>query len=671
MNLLREGAVLEIPPESRVRGISPDEALEVIREQRRKWAQRDQPGAETRPGHERYKVKVSLKEPGRESAGNQTGAGELSGGSPAASVGGAAPSGGDKAAEGAESPDQHSEGGEGEPAAPKGESAKPAPAKAAKAESGQSAGSGADAGLLARRAAQVGLLRQVFEDQPGNGGVSRKLAKRVSSLSQRVEKQQGLIRKQSTVLKRLAQRAAGSWHGSNSYVLWSLAGINLLLLLAVVALWSRLRRIPAPPAERSRGGGAGPEEPPEAPEADPLTVANAQAAAGEFKQARSTLWEALALQPRDWAIYGRLLDLYEQEGDGEQFEEVSRRLFDQLGSERPEWQEEIRARGRRLKPESGLFTAPGGEDPPAPREAAGGIPEAGPEPEPPSEDPGLGLDAGEGRSPGPAPGQSPASGEGPLPGDSPEPEGTAPAETPQPEELELDFDLGLGDEARETGEETPGAGEGPAAGPLAESDLVFPGESPEGAGLPPESDRDRSGGAEDELELPGLGEDEGFAERIGPEGSDPGAGDELELGSGELTLELADSEEESPEAPGAGGEGAGTEAGGAPSEESGEAAAEEDLSLELDSWELETAEEQWGTEGDWTELASGGESGSEGAPSGQEGQGEDEFEIKLDLARAWIDMGDPESAKGLLQEVEARGGARQRERAQEILASLS
>jgi pilus assembly protein FimV len=48
-----------------------------------------------------------------------------------------------------------------------------------------------------------------------------------------------------------------------------------------------------------------------------------------------------------------------------------------------------------------------------------------------------------------------------------------------------------------------------------------------------------------------------------------------------------------------------------------------------------------------------------------------EVGTKLDLARAYIDMGDPEGAKSILQEVVAEGDAQQKKDAQELLKHVS
>jgi len=49
----------------------------------------------------------------------------------------------------------------------------------------------------------------------------------------------------------------------------------------------------------------------------------------------------------------------------------------------------------------------------------------------------------------------------------------------------------------------------------------------------------------------------------------------------------------------------------------------------------------------------------------------DEAETKLDLASAYIDMGDPEGAKSILEEVQSEGNDEQKSRAQKLLNDLS
>ena len=52
------------------------------------------------------------------------------------------------------------------------------------------------------------------------------------------------------------------------------------------------------------------------------------------------------------------------------------------------------------------------------------------------------------------------------------------------------------------------------------------------------------------------------------------------------------------------------------------------------------------------------------------GSVEDEFNTKLDLARAYVEMGDNEMARGLLQEVQQQGNAAQKSEASGLLERL-
>lgn len=56
---------------------------------------------------------------------------------------------------------------------------------------------------------------------------------------------------------------------------------------------------------------------------------------------------------------------------------------------------------------------------------------------------------------------------------------------------------------------------------------------------------------------------------------------------------------------------------------------------------------------------------------GDEGPGDDEVNTKLDLARAYVEMGDEEDAREILKEVLAEGDDQQRREAQEILDGIA
>ncbi len=700
MNLLRKGAVLEVPAESRVRRVDPGDAKGLIRDQRKKWIARGRPQVKTSPGHQRYQLKVTLRDSGDASPGGKTPTKK-----PVRKA----------SASASEKKESGTEGGAGDPAKATG--------GAGGAGAGKEAGMAEDdpgKAVVAELESRIGELRQSIQslrDQRTDAEASSQaLEKRLAGLSQKLKEQRGVIQEQSAALERLAKRPAGSAPvpARDRYILWGLAGLNLLLLVAVVALWGRLRRVQAValgqgPGAKGGGSGAGSLDD---SVTDALTRANAQAAAGELKQARSTLWDALAGAPRNWAAYGRLLDLYEQEDDGDQFEEVTRRLFEQLGAQQPEWQEEIRARGRRLKPESPLFAG---------MDSNGAAAAQAP---PTLDFEGLDLE----------PSGEAGAGSG------------APVGEPAPEEFSLDFDVGGGGEGSESGGPSPGMGSSPGEGEpvlsfdsgddglaMAESgmaeppgeelapdnaeggnpeedELAFPNEGPVEEEVLGAAEGTGSGGwgdqgekEEDELVLGDFGAQRAPEPQQSEDGSLP-AGKDAADDEDELVLDLGESAKESGAAEDAGGAGKDIEdfgefasldwednleepgkvGPGAPEAESLGAAgggteaegSEDDLSLDLMDWGDGSVGDPTDSGGSVTdfELREGNAGiGAAGSPeaAGEAGQNEDEFEIKLDLAQAWIDMGDQESAKGLLQEVGARGAPPQKERAQQIMASLS
>ncbi|MFW5969276.1 MAG: FimV/HubP family polar landmark protein [Halofilum sp. (in: g-proteobacteria)] len=72
------------------------------------------------------------------------------------------------------------------------------------------------------------------------------------------------------------------------------------------------------------------------------------------------------------------------------------------------------------------------------------------------------------------------------------------------------------------------------------------------------------------------------------------------------------------------------------------------------------------------EAGDSGRTGDAGAATGTEGTSDedDDFDTMLDLARAYIDMGDPESATNALEEVASSGNEQQRSEAQSLLDSV-
>ncbi len=103
-----------------------------------------------------------------------------------------------------------------------------------------------------------------------------------------------------------------------------------------------------------------------------------------------------------------------------------------------------------------------------------------------------------------------------------------------------------------------------------------------------------------------------------------------------------------------------------------EAAAEPELNVDMDSVEPGTVEQdnalEFDAEGFDMETA-------EATEEEPQGDGEladlDEVSTKLDLARAYIDMGDPDGARSILDEVMEEGSDNQKDEARDIMAQMS
>jgi pilus assembly protein FimV len=128
--------------------------------------------------------------------------------------------------------------------------------------------------------------------------------------------------------------------------------------------------------------------------------------------------------------------------------------------------------------------------------------------------------------------------------------------------------------------------------------------------------------------------------------------------------------------------------GGAPQadEDTDEEAGEASGGLSL---ELETEEDQPGAEAPSLSLESIEEGPQADSGSEQEGEGgqatvfvprsaesgeqsaEDEMATKLDLAKAYVELGDKDSAKNILEEIINDGSEEQRRQAQELLSQVS
>ena len=98
----------------------------------------------------------------------------------------------------------------------------------------------------------------------------------------------------------------------------------------------------------------------------------------------------------------------------------------------------------------------------------------------------------------------------------------------------------------------------------------------------------------------------------------------------------------------------------------GEDIAPEDLGLDLDLDEA-TLDTESDPQSDATQLSTE----SDERNSAQDLPLQEEVDTKLDLARAYFDMGDFDGAREILQEVIEEGADKQQEQAREMLAKLA
>ena len=99
----------------------------------------------------------------------------------------------------------------------------------------------------------------------------------------------------------------------------------------------------------------------------------------------------------------------------------------------------------------------------------------------------------------------------------------------------------------------------------------------------------------------------------------------------------------------------------------------DELDIVVDSAEPTPGEESFDLADELTPVVHSDEGVQESAAEEEEvliADDADQMATKLDLARAYLDMGDGESARGMLEEVAGNGSAQQRQEAQELLSRM-
>ena len=361
---------------------------------------------------------------------------------------------------------------------------------------------------------------------------------------------------------------------------------------------------------------------------DPVAEADVYLAYGRDAQAEEILLDALKVDASRHAIYLKLLEVYVQRGDRRQFEVIATDLYSRTGGEGGDWQKAA-AMGRKLDPENPLYGDTGAAAAAAGATvgmAAGGV--AGRE----LEDTRLGLDQSELELPdlGDAAG---------LSEDAQSPARTDDVALASLEPGDLDFDLGTDQPV--------------AAEPIVESEAIDHDENL----LSFDLDLGEPSPVQDMAPTPQTAAEQSLPSSAKEE---PAVEEEtvMDLERTEFDPNLLDFDLDlSPPA----------------AAEAAEALdlASIDLDLDVPGGSGEVPAEAAAVAPETSEPVVETEAEAPAVPQFDAQDVQREMETKLELARAYDEMGDREGARELLEEVVKDGSAEQREEAERMLERLA
>ncbi len=457
---------------------------------------------------------------------------------------------------------------------------------------------------------------------------------------------------------------------------------------------------PAPVAAKPSQAAAPPPAPaPEAPQEDPLAEVNVFLAYEHFDQAEQFVREAITREPDNLDFHSKLLEVFYAANDRRKYEQAAKVLHDKVGGSGPHWDMAL-VMWKEISPNRVLFSEPAADEDQAPAPAAGvGMLDlTTKEMAAPADDGSLDFDLGEMTA---------------------EPAAQAAASDAASDVLDVTASVGLG-----TDEEmlSVAAGEREdvldlTGGQGGEESLPDPGAAPTGDDLldvTSHSNLDDAGLDADPLDVtvaapssitddapaaPKPAADAGnsmdfdlsldaaepavddnaieFESGLGQPDSDAGAGGlELDLSAGidspadgdaGLDLDMGSGKDDdlglSLDVPGADDAGAGELSLEMPGGEAG------GLDLSFDAADTGAAGEL-----SLEDLAEEGSDQTVFVPrtDGTQAQSaEDEIATKLDLAKAYVELGDKSSARGILDEIAAEGNEEQRRQAEELRQQAS
>ncbi|MDZ7804221.1 FimV/HubP family polar landmark protein [Thiohalophilus sp.] len=529
----------------------------------------------------------------------------------------------------------------------------------------------------------------------------------------------GMVEEYLTMAKEIFNSAVGVVGGmigasGNSLLMYVVAPVLLVLVILMLIVVRRRRAaegnyqesiLSGGPSTVTNSGEAGPESgessflsdfavsgagaiQTEDSEVDPLTEADVFMAYGRYEAAEERLQEAIEQEPGRKELKLKLLELYSATGNSNAFENLAEEFYASLGGEAdsdPQW-EKVVAMGKELVPNNPLFAAGAAAAAAAPNlgggDAATGLSD--------SQVMDIGLDTGVFEDSDFA-GSQPGGG-----GDSEldfnldfGTESDTPAATSEESAGGMDFNLDIGSEPVPTEEQAQAGSEldfnldmGTEATPEAASEADTGGmdfnldDDDTGGGLDFNLGGDEASGNELDFNLNSEESDtrNDLDFNLGGEESDTRNDLEFNLDSGtgspdtesDLSLDL-DSDTEAPAADAGGLDfNLGEEDNTLSLDTGNEAAqgADEEQTMAIDAGGLDFGgDEQGGMDLDLD--------ASDAADSEMSLGGGDEVGTKLDLARAYIDMGDPDGARSILDEVLDEGDDSQKQEAQQLIQQIA
>ena len=456
---------------------------------------------------------------------------------------------------------------------------------------------------------------------------------------------------------------------------------------------------PAPAAKPPQAAAPAPAPAPEVPQEDPLAEVNVFLAYEHFDQAEQFVREAITREPDNLDFHSKLLEVFYAANDRRKYEQAAKVLHDKVGGSGPHWDMAL-VMWKEISPNRALFSEPAADEDQAPAPAAGvGMLDLTTKEKAASADDGsLDFDLGEMTA---------------------EPTAQAAASDAASDVLDVTASVGLG-----TDEEMLSVAGGEredvldlTGGQGGEESLPDPGAAPTGDDLldvTSHSNLDDAGLDADPLDVtvaaPSSITDDApaapkpaadarnsmdfdlsldaaepaaddnlieFESDLGQPESDAGAGGlELDLSAGidtpeggdaGLDLDIGSGKDDdlglSLDVPGADDAGAGELSLEVPGGDAG------GLDLSFDSADTGGAGEL-----SLEDMAEEGSDQTVFVPrtDGTQAQSaEDEIATKLDLAKAYVELGDKSSARGILDEIAAEGNEEQRRQAEELRQQAS